>query len=247
MTDFNQLKAFSDRLGRVFGTEDFGPFLYALVRMHRPENVLELGAGCGVTCAWMAAALAENDFGHLWAVDDGSAWPGLVSKTDNPFTEQERSSSYERFMHRLFDSTGVSDHVTLISDRMPPYPDPGKPIDLLFADFAHDPQAIIQLLAFYLTRLRADASLFIDSASTFFPSYAYLEMLVPILNSGRLPASMRQVVAEGEREHTERRVRESRFTLVHLTERKHRHQNSTAWLKIEPLDTQPYPATTFHS
>ena len=39
------------------------------------------------------------------------------------------------------------------------------------------------------------------------------------------------------------KVANKRFTLVHLTEVKDRDQNSTAWLKIEPLDILPHPAT----
>lgn len=42
-------------------------------------------------------------------------------------------------------------------------------------------------------------------------------------------------------------VQQSRFTLVHLTDRKEGPQNSMAWLKIEPIDFQPYPRTTMFS
>ena len=38
----------------------------------------------------------------------------------------------------------------------------------------------------------------------------------------------------------------SRYTLMHMVERKARVQNSTAWLKIEPVDLRPYPAAPFH-
>ena len=34
-----------------------------------------------------------------------------------------------------------------------------------------------------------------------------------------------------------------RFTLVHLIERRAREQNSTAWIKIEPVDHLPHPLT----
>ena len=34
-----------------------------------------------------------------------------------------------------------------------------------------------------------------------------------------------------------------RFTLVHLIERQAREQNSTAWIKIEPVDYLPHPHT----
>jgi hypothetical protein len=41
-------------------------------------------------------------------------------------------------------------------------------------------------------------------------------------------------------------MRGSRYTLMHMVERKARVQNSTAWLKIEPVDLRPYPAAPFH-
>ena len=34
-----------------------------------------------------------------------------------------------------------------------------------------------------------------------------------------------------------------RFTLMHLVERRARKQNSTAWIKVEPVDYVPHPMT----
>jgi hypothetical protein len=39
-------------------------------------------------------------------------------------------------------------------------------------------------------------------------------------------------------------MKHRRVVLVHLTESKARVQNSTAWLKLEPVDLQPHPATS---
>ena len=60
----------------------------------------------------------------------------------------------------------------------------------------------------------------------------HLELLVPQLNA----------VKEALREQ----VRNSRYTLMHMVERKARVQISTAWLKIEPVDLRPYPTAPFH-
>jgi len=46
-----------------------GQVLYRHIRQHRPQNVLELGIGFGVGSCYMAAALHENDAGHLTCVD----------------------------------------------------------------------------------------------------------------------------------------------------------------------------------
>ncbi|MEJ1967854.1 MAG: hypothetical protein WDN03_04330 [Rhizomicrobium sp.] len=37
-----------------------------------------------------------------------------------------------------------------------------------------------------------------------------------------------------------------RFRLMHLIERRARRQNSTAWLRVEPVDWQPHPVTMLH-
>lgn len=48
-----QLKVFSERLGPVYGTEDWPVFLYALVKMQAPLNVVELARGWGSRrCGW---------------------------------------------------------------------------------------------------------------------------------------------------------------------------------------------------
>lgn len=246
MTQFAELKEFSDRVGTVFGTEDFALMLYSLVRMQRPEVMVELGAGCLVTSLWMALAARENGQGKVYAVDDGSHWPQVIGNASYPFSKDERISDYLAYVDYLKQRFDVTERLELISQRMPPYPAIGKSVDLLFSDFSHGPQAIISLFAHYFSRLSPSANVFIDSASTFYPSYAYLEMLVPILNKGIIPASLLQCIAEADRDAARAYVSSSRFTLVHLTEVKNRAQNSTAWLKIEPLDTQPYPMTSFH-
>src|ERR1044071_2054433 len=52
------------------GTEDFGLFLYSLVRMHVPETIVELGTALGAPTFWMALAAKKNKTGHVWTVDD---------------------------------------------------------------------------------------------------------------------------------------------------------------------------------
>ncbi len=45
------------------GTELAAPFLYSLVRMLRPERVLEIGSG--YTTAWLAKAIEDNDIHNV--------------------------------------------------------------------------------------------------------------------------------------------------------------------------------------
>ena len=57
-------------------------FLYSLVRLLRPERVIEIGVSKGFVTEWFAAALADNDFGELISVDDWSETHG--GRADGP-------------------------------------------------------------------------------------------------------------------------------------------------------------------
>lgn len=46
-----------------------GEFLYSLVRLLKPKNVLETGTHWGVGATYMGMALLDNDFGHLDTVE----------------------------------------------------------------------------------------------------------------------------------------------------------------------------------
>ena len=59
--DFGKLKEFSDRVGAAYGSEDLALFLYALIKMQKPQCILELGTGDGAATVWMAQALKENN------------------------------------------------------------------------------------------------------------------------------------------------------------------------------------------
>jgi hypothetical protein len=84
------------------------------------------------------------------------------------------------------------------------------------------------------------SSVFIDGASTSWPSYLLLEQLVEQLNQARVPALLQDRCSVDLASI----MRNRRIVLVHLTKAKRRVQNSTAWLKLEPVDLQPHPATS---
>lgn len=240
------LKLFTDRVGRIYGTEDWCIFLYALAKMHVPHNVLELGFGVGACSLWLAQAVRENGAGHVYTVDDGRDWATVLSENEDVFTADEKFPVLGDYLAYLRERFGLSAHLTHIPSSMPPLPLMDQPIDMLFSDFSHGPNDILQILGTYLGGMAASSSIFIDSASTSFPSYAMLELLVPQLNQGRLPQMLLEFIPEERREASWAFVRGSRFDLIHVTERKRRAQNSTAWIKIQPLDLRAYPRTVFH-
>jgi len=82
---------------------------------------------------------------------------------------------------------GVAEQLTHIPRSMPLFQRVDQPIDMSFSDFMHDLNDILQILGTYLSGMENTSSIFIDSVSTSFPSYALLELLVPQLNQVKLP------------------------------------------------------------
>lgn len=72
---------------------EVGEFLYGLVRMTKPERILETGLYSAISCMYMAAAVKDNEFGHIDTVE----------------YEQEH---IKRSKRRLID-TGLEKHVTV--------------------------------------------------------------------------------------------------------------------------------------
>lgn len=48
---------------------EVGEFLYGLVRMIKPDYILETGTGTGISAAYMGLALKENNRGMLWTLE----------------------------------------------------------------------------------------------------------------------------------------------------------------------------------
>ncbi len=238
-----ELLEYARDLGPEYGTDVSSIYLYAMIRMQRPKVVMELGSGLGTCAFYMAQAAKENGVGHVWTVDDGSHWQ---TTRQTPAVRRRLAGAtqeYGEFIREQARTLGVADQLTLIETRLPPYPSPNKPIDLLFSDFRHDPQGIIQLLATYLPVMSNASSIYIDSASTFFPSYLLLEKLTGMFNRGIVPEQLLATAGKANRDKLTKLVPSRRFTLVHITEPAAQEQNSMAWLKIEPHDIMPYPQT----
>ena len=243
---FANLKELTDRIGMVYGTEDWCMFMYSLVKMQTPLNVLELGTGLGATALWVAQAMKEVVAGKIFTIDNGQDWSEILAKSPELFTPLQRTLDFRAYMADLVAQFSLQAHLEHLQVTMPPYPEFEPGLDMLFSDFRHGPNDILAILGHFLPRMNESSSIFIDSASTSFPSYALLELLVAQLNAGKLPGMLLKATPAAMHESLWRQVRGSRYTLMHMVERKARLQNSTAWLKIEPVDLRPYPQAPFH-
>jgi predicted O-methyltransferase YrrM len=95
-----------------------GKVLYDHIRMHKPLSVLELGVGFGVGSCYIAAALHENQVGHLTCVDlvDTSYSPSaeeLVNqaKLDSYVSIYREKSSYTWFLKKRIEQRTRLDSV----------------------------------------------------------------------------------------------------------------------------------------
>lgn len=118
-----------------------------------------------------------------------------------------------------------------------------EPIDILFADVEHSIQSVLVSLSQFLPFMSDSASIFIDSASTWLPSYLTLEQTIQQLNNGKLPAIFLSGASTEKKARLLEIVATRRFTLIPLVERKSRSQNGLAWIKIDPINVVPYPFT----
>lgn len=93
--------------------------LHGLIRWLEPEVVVEVGTHIGMSAAWMARALQENNHGRLYCIDP-FCWP-------EPQEEQWEAN---------LRACGVRDWVTLIRGRSEEVLWP-TPVDMAFIDGNH--------------------------------------------------------------------------------------------------------------
>lgn len=253
MDERARLLLLTDAVESGFGTEDFSLFLYSLVRMHAPETVVELGTGFGMAAFWMALAAKRNGTGHVWTVDDFELFDRQKPMVERFMTRLREANiisletpTAEEYFSRISSLFGLDSHLTFVRTKMvlnevghfTGYPFAGQPVDLLFSDFQHGGLSILQLLGHFLPQMAPSSSIFIHSAPTAWTSYLLLEQLCSQLNAGKVPRLLQDFCSADLGDF----ARHRRVVLVNLTERKERdHQNSAAWLKIEPVDVVPHP------
>jgi hypothetical protein len=218
--------------------------------MMKPRSVVELGTGIGGTAALIGLAARQNGVGHVWTVDNGEDWD-IFSADCLRALDLTHAPNHAAFIKALIDHLGLRRYITHIDKTCAPgdYYSPPKAqddLDLVFADLLDTgPEGCVGLLSYYLPRLSTCASIIIDRASTINHSFLLLEQIVSILNGGRLPMVLVERMNERDLVAARALVGKCRFTLIHLaddrTRKANRHQNSRAWIKIDPIDIRVAP------
>lgn len=232
MDKFSELKKYTDSIGFIYGTEDFSIYLYSIVKMMKPRNVVELGTGLGSAALWTALALEENKSGSILTIDDGSEWDRIKTKVG--MTTGIYEEKYSDYINNLIHKFQLEDNIVFWNQRIDTVP--VNDIDILFSDFAHGPFDIVKLIGDYLPKMSDDSYMFFDSASTHYGSYHTLETIVDCFNNGKIPKVFKDINA-----NLKEKIFNCKFQLNHIVENKDRNQNSTACIRIMPVDIFPYP------
>jgi predicted O-methyltransferase YrrM len=254
------LLTLANKLGFVYGSDDISMLLYTLIRRERPRRIVELGTGLGVSTFWMAQALKEVGAGQIWTVDDGSHWApeGKLQRAiaylqdQAPFDRLPAAAlDYPGYIRQTGELLGLTEQIKFSNTRVDladedvlakcDYPFQGQQIDLIFADINRAPATILNVFFHFLPMMAESGSIFIDSASTSQTGFLFLEQLVAQLNQSKVPRRFLATQNPQRQRALMNQVAIRRFTLMHLVERKPRDQNSTAWIKVEPVDYLPHP------
>jgi predicted O-methyltransferase YrrM len=247
---FTELKRYTDRIGSIYGTEDFSVYLYSVIKMMKPKTVVELGTGLGSTMLWSGLALDENKRGTIYTVDDGSEWDRLKTARDQIGDHYEEE--YSDFVKGLIKRYQLEDRVEFFNETIDVVD--ANDIDILFSDFAHGVFDVTKLLVDYIPKMNDHAKIYIDSASTHYPSYIALNKIVDILNSGKMPRVFRDVIGSKHNlesqyslEKLKQKIENTEFSIEHIIENKDRNQNSTCCITMSPIDIFPYPRKNIRS
>lgn len=232
-----KIKQYTDKIGNVYGTEDFSVYLYSIVKMTQSKNVIELGSGLFTTTLWAALALEENGSGVIHTVDNGAEWNRMSSLIGT--IPLQYKSDYSEFAQGLISEFKFEDRIKFYNKNIDDFECDN--IDVLFSDYSHGVYSIFSLIAKYLHKMNDNSYIFIDSASSYYPSFTTLNVLIEYLNKKRVPSSLREIIHPDAIDKFVQRVNSSKFEITHIIENKNRNQNSVAQIKIIPDDIMPQP------
>ena len=238
----NNLKVGYFSISEDYGTEHLSLLLYSLIKMQRPNNIIELGAGYGTSSTLIGQALKENQKGKVWCIDNQIDWPIIKSKLE---VIGEKYDSYDDYFSYLINKFELNDYMEYKNYNIDfrshsDFFTIDESVDILFADSNSDAECVAKTLSFYLPKMSDYSDIFIHRASTRHHSLMTIESIVNHLQKGNIPQILLELKTNDEINKFFDFVRRSKFTLINIAEspekKVNQQQNGVAWLKIEPLD-----------
>ena len=222
---FEELKRYTDGFGQLYGSEDLCFLLYSLVKMRKPEFVLELGTGMATTALWMGMALKENKHGKITTIDNGSHWPLVIERFGSQLPKRYQLENYDDYVKRVVDDYSLSQQIQFENIPIEKYQTENE-IDILFSDYSHYIYNIYDIFSKYLVKMKSDSYLIIDSVPGNKHSWIGLKNLIHSLNNGEVPSYITDTT------EIHNKIKNSIFSLIPILENKNREQNSTAMIHI---------------
>ena len=237
--NFSELKEHTDLVGKFYGSESLSIHLYSWVRMLKPKVCVEFGTGLGSASLWMGAALKENGSGVVHTVDNASQWTGMQKYLEG---KNQHYQFYDEYLDHIINKFDLNDYVKCHSMNTHEFSDDvlstiDDEVGILFSDYRHGPLCIIELLSKFLPYMAEESLIFIDSAPSYYPSYAMMKDLIQQLNNGKDIKLLNQWANDVDALRD--KIRTSRFDLINIYKQGKKKQNSTAVIKITSNDVFP--------
>lgn len=170
----------SQDLRKNFGSDDFSFYFYGLIKMIKPETILELGTGYGCTSFLAALACEENNKGKIITVDDG--------RTSINFNHHD-------FIYKKINEFSINNYFEYKKDTinlLNPYQlNDIEYVDILFNDIDCSPESFYSLLSWILPRIKDQCYFFIDKGGVW-PTAMAIKNTVSLLNQGKIPSILFQ-------------------------------------------------------
>jgi tRNA A58 N-methylase Trm61 len=159
-----------------YGTADFAMYLYGLIKMVKPKNIVEFGTGLGVTSFMAAQACKDNKFGYVSTIDDGSQNVNYVL-------------DYFETLDKKIEEFELKDYINVINSTLSSEQDIHNAVGSLdnvgvvFNDFNSEPQVLYSIINWLIPRIDKECYFFTDRGATYEPNKLATKEVVTAINN----------------------------------------------------------------